>query len=141
MHLERLFCLPGSGHMGDDPAAVYESWATDGVDRSKPLTIEEWDVHPPSFHLPSADSTAEWAAEWAEDNEWDDDGRALWHEASGSPDVVAAFQAALDLLASKIGWRMADKLIATHAVTWDADGNPRYDGEPMYRPALSNRVT
>lgn len=156
---ERLYGLPSDEHLEFDPATVYEheSWlnAQDDTweerESTDPLVpgymepvpppgfsfvIEEWSVAPPRRHLPAADRVLDYICEWVSDNgEIDEDGYDAWSSHADDPDVVAAFDAALDLLASKITYRMADKLVATHVVTFDAAGEPLLDGEPMYHPA------
>lgn len=55
--------------------------------------------------------------------------------AANDDDVRAAFVSALKLFASKCtGYLIADKLLHTYTITWDADGEPLADGMPIYRP-------
>ena len=46
--------------------------------------------------------------------------------------AIACFQKALDLWASKVPYWMADQHVASHWITWDADGNPLIDGQRIY---------
>jgi hypothetical protein len=128
---DRLYCVPGAEECFDNPGDAYEN----GIEPYLPderEVIEEWSVHSPSHHLPSADRVAEYVYEFASDVEMDENCDEDYQRASLDPDVVAAFQAALDLLASKVTYRMADQLVATHLVTWDEKGRPLLDGEPMW---------
>ena len=36
------------------------------------------------------------------------------------------------VLGSKLPWRQADRLLGTPEVTWDADGDPLFDGVPLF---------
>ena len=139
---ERLYGAP-------DAEILYDDWA-DAADAAlgwcdpsngDPVTIEEWTVHPPSYHLPSAARVVEWVDEQVVlDGEISEPVYDDWESASTHPDVIAAFQAALDVMASKVSGRMANEKVATHEVTWDADGNPLLDGEPLHPPAPPNEV-
>jgi hypothetical protein len=135
----RLFGQPGAEHLHFDLAASYENdiepWRDPENDDRK-WVIEEWSVRPSKDHLPTVDLVLEWAGEWAaEMGELDEDGSYAFDNAAQDPAVVAAFQTALDLWASKVPHRMAGDHLRDHRVTWDDNGKPLVDGEPLYRPA------
>jgi hypothetical protein len=131
-----LFGLPGAEHMRNDEVDVYEA-DIDGRTTGNPeevWIIEEWTCGSVRFGSNTAECMAEDAGEkLCDDLEFDEDGADAIGRAAAHPDVVAAFQEALDLLAKKVNYRMADKKVADHRVTFDADDEPLLDGEPMYR--------
>lgn len=138
----RLYGLVGAERLHDDPATVFDSEIEDQFDpMPERIEIEEWSVTPQRNHLPAADTLLEWVAEWTVENAlvdevWSDhiyDGVAL-------PDVVAATEALLDLLASKNQYRMADKHLRSLWVTFDEGGEPLLDGEPMFSSAGVTRT-
>lgn len=138
---ERLYGLPYAESMDFDPATVYEraeadvAFYTDNGPMPD-IVIEEWTVHPASDHLPHIGRLIDWLVEWvAENGEIDEDAFECWESAGRCEDVTLAFAEAMALLASKVTYRMADKHVATHTVTHDADGNPLLDGEPLYHEA------
>lgn len=118
-----------------DIADVYETDIEPWVDEHdrRPRTIEEYTVHPAEYHLPAADDIVEHVIEWIADNDVTEGVFDGWETASKHEDVQQAFRDALNLLASKVTGRMADKLVATHTITWDDHGAPLVDGEPLYR--------
>jgi len=143
---ENLFGLPEAENLYSDPAAAYEQWVDDAYwdpddpktlhERLENLTIEEWTAVPASDFVPSS----YWLMERCSDCVYDEcnEGIAdILRDVDADMEVRAAFTAARDLYAAKIGSRhqMADKMVATHIVTWDEDGEPLLDGEPMYRKA------
>jgi hypothetical protein len=138
---DRLYGLAiASDGLFDSPAGVYEAdiepYLGFLLERQSPaMAIDEWTVHPPSYHLPTADAVAEHVYEHACDMEMSEDCDEEYRRVSQDPDVLAAFQSALDLMASKVTYRMADKLVATHTLTWTADGAPLLDGEPLSHAA------
>jgi hypothetical protein len=132
---EHLFGIPGSEHMYFDLANAYESQIDPYHDEHdiRPNQIEEWSVCDVKGHLLDVDRLTDWAVEMAcDDGMWDEDGADDIANAAKGPDVRAAFEAALDLWASKIKYRMADKCLRTWTITWDANDEPLADGEPIY---------
>ena len=132
---EHLFGIPGSEHMYFDLATAYESQIDPYHDEHDncPNQIEEWSVCDAKGHLIDADSLLDWASEWSADNgELDEDGWDDLANAAKTADVRAAFETALDLWASKVRYRMADKCLRTWIITWDDEGEPLADGEPIY---------
>lgn len=135
----RLYGLVGAEHLYTDPATVYESEVEDQMDPLPDrIEIEEWSVAPQRSHLIDAGSLLEHIHETACDNSDTDEG---WcdhmADAVAKPDVIAATESLLDLIASKNQYLMADRLVATHVLTFDANGEPLYDGEPMYHGVAS----
>lgn len=116
-----------------DPASVYETdyepWL-DEHDR-RPLTIEEWSAIPAAGQLMAVDSILGHIIEMSCE-EWGEGGIDKAERAAQDPEVVAAFEAARAVLASKVDYWLADKRLRTLTVTWDDAGNPLLDGEPMY---------
>lgn len=141
--IERLFGLPGAEVLYDNAETVYES-EIDGVYEAPrgprlltplPVTrmfIEEWTVKPPIEHVPSAERIIEWIIEQLYD-EVSSDAADAWIGAGENPAVLGAAESLRLTLSSRIGYVMADKLVEVHTVTWDVDGNPLLDGQPMYR--------
>lgn len=132
----RLFGVPGAEILYTTIVGCYEAcvdvYGEDDKHRAA-HTIEEWTVRQPKSHLPSALGLVEWIGEHAAVNdtseEWSDD---FADNASRDPDVLAAADALLRLIASKISYRMADKRIAVHTVTWNDDLEPLVDGESLH---------
>lgn len=84
------------------------------------VVIEEYTVLAPESHLPGADAIVEWMVEWgAEYGEvaegWDED------IPQDHPDVIAAAEALRKALAAQITFRMADRVVARHRVTFTLD--------------------
>ena len=134
---DNLFGLPGAEHLQSTEVDVYEceidGWTTG--DPGEVWIIEEWTVGAVKFGPSTAEMMAEDAHERLCDDGLGDDGFCEnVSNAAGHPDVVAAFQEALDLLCSKVTYRMADMKVAEHRVTFDANHEPLLNGEPMYVP-------
>lgn len=132
---QRLYGVPGAEEMYFDPYSCYESDIDGNFDVLNPqqsFVLEEWSVHPPEYHLPTADRILEWIDEYASDNEvtegWSDN-FPLCDEL-----VVEHTNSLIRLIASNITFRMADEKIAEHIVTWrdDEEHTPLLDGELMY---------
>src|SRR5690606_12951366 len=96
--------------------------------------IEEWSVHPPQYHLPDADQILEWIGEYVADmGEWGEYVEG-WDRPLGDSEVKAATQALVDLIASKVGSRMANEHLRTlHVTPSDDPENPLLDGEPAWQ--------
>lgn len=131
---DRLYGLMDAEHLHNDPVMVYEVEVMDVYDpMPERIEVEEWTVAPQRNHLPDAGDLLEWLHETACDRMEVDEGWCDHMEAATKKsDVIAAAEALLDLLASKNQYRMADQLVATHVITFDAKGEPLLDGEPMY---------
>lgn len=134
---DRMYCVPYAEIMHTDPTDVWElqiDWTPDhGPVPEDGWIIEEWTVRPVVFLGDYADTVAERVGEdLCDESEWTEDGMDAVSRAAGHPDVVAAFQEALDLLCSKVTYRMADEKVAEHRVTVDAEGEPIMNGERMF---------
>lgn len=130
---DRLYGLPGAEYLDTDPSSVYETHIEpyDAPGPDTKVEIEEWSVHPPLYHLPSAPALIEWLEDWvAENGEISEDFEVHFD----SPGVRWAADTLLKAAAQQITWRMANEKLASHWVTWDEFG-PLLDGEPMYQPA------
>jgi hypothetical protein len=149
MEDDKLYGFDGDEYLQSDPVTVYENWANDwdfpscltDPDGFAPepftlgqLVIEEWSTRPVGDGLVSADRILEWIYDgFCDDAVFDEAGEAC-ERAASDPEVVAAFEAARSLMASKItGWKMADRKLRDLIVTWDENNEPLLDGEPMYR--------
>ena len=138
--LKRLYGLPGAESLGSTLADCYDRWRDDWSDDADEdlaaciVRIEEWTVHPADDHLPHVDLLTEWLVKWvAENGEVDENASDCWESAARFEDVTLAFAEAMALLASKVTYRMADELVATHVLTHDAAGNALLpDGSPLY---------
>jgi hypothetical protein len=96
-----------------------------------PWPLQEWTVTTPRAHLPQPDWITEQILELHLcDAEIDERAFEWWQNAAIHPDVQAAFENALSVWASKVGYWMADKQVATHQIGFDGttftiDGTPR----------------
>lgn len=132
---ERLWGLPGAERMHSDVAELWEADIepyTDVLDERRSRFVEEWTVCPPSTHLLSPSDLLYAIHERVhDDGELTlDGGEDYFNE--NDPKLLAAAQTLLDAIAETVTWRQADERIATHVVSWDVDGNPKCDGEPIY---------
>lgn len=138
VEINRLYGLDGAEYLHTTPESCYESdvedYYYDDCDQSElhlqpPVEIEEWDVHPPEYHMPNADRLLEWIEEWTYDNgELMGDFELPIHE----PTVKGAADILLATIANYTGFRMARNKLRSRWVTWDEEGNPLLDGNPMY---------
>lgn len=110
---DRLYGLEGAEYLEIDIDGVLEKLADDGV--TGEVIIEEWTVTDTRLLLPNSD----WILDYVLDHL--DEVTEEWHEtaanASVDPEVRTAFDAALNVWASKIRYWMADEKVATHRVT------------------------
>jgi hypothetical protein len=133
----RLYGTVGAETLWFSPAEVYENdiapWLTEIPPTEHPRReIEEHDTYPGQEHLPSADSLLDWVAEWAgEYGELDETGSERFGDATSADDVKVAAQALIDLIASKVDYRMAKDHLRSLWLTWDAEGHPLLDGERL----------
>lgn len=131
--IKYLYGMPHAEDMDWDPQTVYEKYIEDYVDDHdrRPREIEEWTATGADVWLMHTDLIIEHVVEMSSD-ELGDGGYEHLEKAGKSDDVVAAFEAARALMASKVTYLMADKKIKTMTVTWNEEGEPLLDGEPMY---------
>lgn len=133
-----LYGLDFDEYLHDDPESVYELWADDRDvdDRPERLEIIEWSVVTMGTFLPDADRVIDRVMSRLEDEPIFEEGYEAILQAADD-DVRAAFKSAVDLWSSKIhGWRQADKELRRLIVTWNEQGEPLLDGEPMYVKAV-----
>lgn len=134
---DRLYGLPGAEYMQGDLATVYEQWADDRGDYERAflpdVAIEEWTVRDPADDVKNMASwVAEAVAERVGESDATEEYAEAWWDAAKHPEVIAGFEVVLARMASKVtGWRMADRLLATHLVT-HVDGEPFLDGKPLF---------
>lgn len=136
----RLFGIPGAERLHLSLQDCYESDIDPWHDEPdhQPKMIEEWTVAPKRAHLPDASCVVDDIVERCADGyELDEYAVDEIENIGKRDDVKAAADALLDLIASKITYRMAEKLVAEHKVTWTEEGDPLIDGEPLYVKAPS----
>jgi len=135
---ERLYGNPGAEQMHRTAEDAYEAeigldGALDAPDPGGTYVIEEWSVRRPRTHAPRTDLILSWIVDnITDEGEVDEHVSNQWENAAEDPQVVAAFDAALDLMASKVSYRMADRHLRDLTVTYGTNGDPLLDGEPMY---------
>lgn len=136
---DRLYGLPGAEQMQSDLETVYEQWLDDFMPFDdgdsivlvdQVVTIEEWSVKDCVASPYDVEAAVENLIERLGDEGTEDYYDAL-ESAAQSAEVLAAFQAAADLLCSKVGYRMADELIVTHTVTHVGDV-AYLDSKPLF---------
>lgn len=141
---DRLYGLPGDEWMEHDPAGVYERWEcnndTEDSECRVPFLIEEWAAVGLGQILRAdcAGRVLEWLGDDLYESEVSEGAADAIAAAVVDPEVVAAFEAAVQVLRQRLnrtGWLQADTKVQDMAVTWDADGKPLLDGNPMYVPS------
>lgn len=134
---ERLYGLPHSEVLHTDIATVWESDIEPYGDPRPTWTIEEWTVRSAIDEVPSAYTIVDRIDETiCDDGEFSED-PFQDHRLTEHADVIEAAETLRQLVAAKITWFTADKKIAEHTITFDADGEPQLNGEPMYRPVAT----
>jgi hypothetical protein len=128
---EFLYSLGGGELAYSDPADVYEHEIATHDDLRPRIVIEKWTAVTAHRYLPRVDDTIERAVEYGADDMGVDGAADAWDDAGKVPEVVAAFRAALDLLASHVHYSMCGEKVGEYVLTFDADGEPLLDGEPM----------
>lgn len=127
----RLYGFPGDEHLQNDPWTVIEQYCEEvDPDFRTDREIEEFDVQPTINLLPRVDFILEWIAEHVEEEA----GFEHWHDqmsdAITDPVVIALADELRAAIARRITFMVADKLVATHPLTF-VDGVPHYDGAPF----------
>lgn len=136
MSADRLYGIRDAEELHDSIVDAYELHVEPSYEpEDGPCVIEEWTVHPPRYHLPSAPEIAAWLVDEAELNGdlTDEAGETLRRQLR-HPEILTAADALLEALAARMTYRMADEMVAEHDVTFDADGKPMVDGKPLYVP-------
>jgi hypothetical protein len=129
---DNLFGVDGAEYLNDSVEEVAERAWYDG--RQSPILIQEWTSKPIRLFA-RADSIIDRIAEYDLEEYLDEDGRVTEHieKRAQDPEVIAAFDHALDLLLKDAGWRWADEHIATWTVTWDESDPPEFHYERKAR--------
>lgn len=142
----RLFGVPDAEVLRFSAVDVWESDIEPNVDDDDYSTeIYEWSVCKPIGHLPGTDRVIDEILDWmeecgelVEDVFPESERKALEKDYQ----VQAAAQALLDVIASKLKFRMADQLVEVHSLTLartrSGDLEPMLDGDPLY-PGLCVR--
>jgi len=129
----RLYGVAHSERLQLDIASVYETDIEPYLgdyDQTREYIIEEWTVREQRSLLPSVDRVIEMVLDAC------DEVTEGWMEDAADrvdPEVESGFGAALDVLASKIRYLMADRKIGEHRLSFDGRGDPLVDGHPLYR--------
>lgn len=134
-----LYGHPGAEVMHLDAATVWEVEYEPYLDEDNinaERLIEEWTSTPAGEAAPRTDWIIEWVIDTILDETGADDGEPIT-QAGKDPEVIAAFEHARSVLSSKITYRMAEKKVRTMKLTFDAEGEPLLDGEPLYKKAVS----
>lgn len=119
---EFLYGTPGAEILSDDPYAVLDDEAGLGLEDGAECVVEKWTVRPADSHLPDADRLLDWVEEWTADNgEGDEYLSYSLNNVMGRPDVQEAAKALLGLIASNLGWRMADELVSSTTYVLQGD--------------------
>ena len=130
----RLYGVPGSeelhGDIGDAYEMQIEPWL-DEHDHRPPRVIEEWSVAPPERQFRAAVDIVDWMLEDAADDSGPDYYDQTEHLTRDTV-VLAAAEALIAALVSRITYRTADKRLAEHEITWDADDEPLLNGVRLY---------
>lgn len=131
---ERLFGTSGAEELYFTLAEAYEAQIDPycDVEREIPYTIEEWTTKSTRDAFPSVDLLVEWVCETTGDDLTEGAYDAI--ERAVGDDLKAEFDKIFDTWASRITYRMADKLVATHVITWFENDLtlPLADGKPIY---------
>jgi hypothetical protein len=125
----------------EDIASLYESfrddWDDDNPADRRDLHVEEWSTHPVRKHVSSdnmLDHVVEHLLEYDLEEVGDEDGTlaAKIEDRARDPLVRMRFTAFVDLLFKGVSWWVAGKVVATHRITHDDNGEPLFDGKPLY---------
>lgn len=130
---DRLYGVPGAEALYRDIAEAYESQIEPFCDDHEGTRIiEEWTVLPAGSTFRSPADIVDWLCEDAADDApdgWYDCIEHLDHD----PVVLAAAEALRAALIERATpYWIADRRVAEHTITWDAEGEPLVNGEPMY---------
>ena len=115
---DRLYGAPGDEILWLTPEEVLE--AHDPIDST--FIVEEWTVASNRRHLPDA----RWVLEYALEMGGIDSTTEGWwdaaEDAAHKPEVLGAFETALDILAHNIRYWMADEKVETHVYVHGSQG-------------------
>lgn len=136
--LEHLFGFDGDEYLQNDLDTVVEQWLDDHdpTQEDEPTEFEvlEWSSVSVGTYLPSAERVLEWMEERAADDILFEEAADALLDASQRPEVIAAAEQMRKVFMDAIGtgWRMADKIVASHHFTFDADRRLLCNGTPYY---------
>jgi hypothetical protein len=132
---ERLFGVPDSETMWLDLGSAYEQqiepYLDDEGNRS-PKIIEEWSVCPTTAHLRDPRALVDWLLEEAADSAGAEGYYDDTEHLARNPEVVALAEALIAGLASRIAYRVADRRVGEHVITWDENDEPLVAGVRLY---------
>lgn len=127
---KRLFGLVGAETLHDSIDEVYEldiepNWTLDWPTQ---IEVEEWSTHPPTDHLPDSTLILDQIGSYTEDEEVDEGWYDDFLKASHDEVVLKLAESVIAELASKITYRMADKVLGRHLliVVDGGDGQPKW---------------
>ena len=123
VHEERLFWTADAAITGMVEQAI-DDWVdlrTDPIPDG-PIQVERYSTHHPRTHFPDAEDILERILEWAADGEVTEDWCHHADALAEDDQTLAAIELAVDIVASKIDFRMADRVVAIE--TYE-----RFDGE------------
>lgn len=138
--IDRLYGLNGDEYLHNDIPDVLERWIDDHVPpddepweerETATCEVEEWTTRHAADFLPSYDVVLERIAEQVSDEGMFEELYEFVEERFDKPAVIEAAQAFMAVLADNLrgGFRIADKLVATHAFTFNEDRKPVLNGE------------
>lgn len=113
MSEQRLYGVPDAEELYFDVQPAIEAglcWSDPEDSDPELVQIEEWTVHPPRHHLPSAKWVLEDILERTLDvGELTSDGHYF---DTGDAELLAAAEQLLDAIAAKVTWRQADRMVS-----------------------------
>lgn len=111
-----LYGAPDAEHLWFSLEEAVEHEAALGA--TGEVTIEQFDVYPPTRHLPGAAAILEWIAEWAaEYGEVGEDWSEATAPAFADPLVREHAESLRRMIGARISYRMARRRVNTHTVT------------------------
>jgi hypothetical protein len=128
---EHLFGLYDDEWLAGSVEEVAERVWDDG--HKPPVLIHEYTSKPLRSFV-RVDHIIDHIIEYDLEEYHDDAGHSVDHleGRAKDPEVIAAFDAALDLLFKGVGWRWADEHVATWTVTWDTENTSAQDVAPEF---------
>lgn len=128
-----LFGLPQATELEFELSDVVEQYISDHFGEGlQPFTVEEWTTYPPEHWLPDAMHVLEFMVEHAAGETIDEACFVSYDMAASHSEVKAAMQTVIDLIASKVSYRMAKDHVATHRITFAKGDKPLMNGKPLY---------
>lgn len=121
-----------------DPASLYEVLECDWDEGERhDIDITEWSTKPVRSHVHDEhvlDHLVERLIEFDLEEAGDEYG-TLAEKLEGRAkdvDVQTGFRLFLDQLFDGVSWWVADEVVAKHKITHDDNGEPLFDGKPLY---------